>query len=180
MSPFRSALSEALLYLANRWVAHLPSRRLRRWFYRRCMGFHLGPESVIFMGAWLDARRGLTLGSGSVINQQCRLDTRGGITIGERVAIAANVRILTADHDLRSPHFTGRTRPVRIEDYVFIGTGATILPGVTLHRGAAVGAGAVVSRDVPPGTIVAGNPARPIGTRGPDFDYHTEYQRLFW
>jgi acetyltransferase-like isoleucine patch superfamily enzyme len=62
---------------------------------------------------------------------------------------------------------------------VFVGTRATILPGVTLHEGSAVAAGAVVTRSVEPFTIVAGVPARPIGKRPQQLDYETSYCRLF-
>ena len=93
-------------------------------------------------------KRGFRIGKSSVINQKCRIDTRGGVTIGDNVSISAEVCILTADHDLANPKFDGRTKPVTIEDYAFIGTRAMILAGVTVGRGAAVAAGAVVTRNV--------------------------------
>ncbi|WP_333480017.1 acyltransferase [Allocoleopsis sp.] len=132
------------------------------------------------MGAWFDAPKNFKVGKHSVINQKCRLDNRGGITIGENVSISAEVCILTADHDLQSWDFAGRTRPVHIEDYVFIGTRAVILPGVTLGKGCAVAAGAIVTKSVSPCTIVAGVPAKPIGKRQPDLQYRLSYRRLFY
>jgi maltose O-acetyltransferase len=144
------------------------------------MQLRVAPGSFIFMDAWLDTRGFFEMGRDSVINQKCRLDNRGGINIGNSVSISAEVCILTADHDLQSSEFSGRTSPVVIGDHVFIGTRAMILPGVTIGRGAAVAAGAVVTRDVEPFAIVAGVPARPIGRRPEDLRYRSSYARLFF
>jgi len=73
--------------------------------------------------------------------------------------------ILTADHSLDMPSFDYREAPVHIDDYVWIGSRAMVLPGVTIGRGAVVAAGAVVTRDVPSLSIVGGVPARQIGVR---------------
>ena len=169
-----------LLYLANHVVSRVPSHHVRLAFYRHAMRFKIGCKSYIFMGAWVDSRRRLEIGRNSVINQHCRLDSRGGITIGDNVSISAEVCILSADHDLQSPEFVGRERPVRIEDHAFIGTRAMILPGVAIGRGAAVAAGAVVTRDVPPYAVVGGVPARVIGSRTRDLRYALDHGRLFF
>ncbi|MEW6491547.1 MAG: acyltransferase [Cyanobacteriota bacterium] len=175
----KQVLSEGLLYLTNHLINQIPLGFLRLNFYRKFLKFEIDSDSVIFMEAWFDTRKNLKLGKNSVINQKCRLDNRGGITIGENVSISAEVCILTADHDLQCCNFTGRTRPVYIEDYVFIGTRAMILPGVTLGKGCAVAAGAVVTKSVPPFTIVAGVPAKPIGKRPTELQYRLNYRRLF-
>jgi acetyltransferase-like isoleucine patch superfamily enzyme len=83
------------------------------------------------------------------------------IEIGSRVCINDDVRIFTASHDVLDPNWNHTKGRVFIEDYVWIGTGAMILPGVRLGKGAVIGAGSVVSKSVAPGTIVVGNPARP-------------------
>ena len=171
-------LGEVRLYLCNEVVAHIPSRRVRALFYRKIMGFKLGEKTSIFLNCRFDCAGGLAIGSPSVINQGCRLDGRGGLTIGSNVSVSEEVCILTADHDPKSPDFKGRPRPVVIGDYVFIGTRAIILPGVTIHRGAVIAAGAVVSRDVQPLDIVGGVPARSIGTRSHELAYTTEYSHF--
>lgn len=171
---------EGLLYVTNHVVNHLPLQGLRLKFYRHFMKFEIDPGSNIFMDTWFDSKSNLKMGKNSVINQKCRLDTRGIITIGDNVSISAEVCILTADHDLKSCDFKTRIRPVNIEDYVFIGTRATILPGVTLGKGSAVAVGAVVTKSVPPFTIVAGVPAKPIGSRPTELDYSASYPRLFF
>jgi maltose O-acetyltransferase len=167
------------LYVANRIVSKIPSHLLRLWFYRQVMKAEIGECTSIFMDAWLDSPGGLKIGFASTVNQRCRLDSRGGLTIGNHVSISAEVCILTAEHDVHAPDFIGVKAAVAIGDYVFIGTRAMILPGVTLGEGSVVAAGAVVTKDVEPYSIVAGIPARKIGNRQSELSYSVEYRRLF-
>jgi len=170
---------DSLLYITNRIISHIPSHVIRLSFYRYCLGLEIGKNTSIFMDAWFDSKKNFKIGNNSIINQKCRLDNRGDITIGNNVSISAEVCILTADHDLQSCDFVGRTRSVTIEDYVFIGTRALILPGITLGKGCAVAAGAVVTKSVAPFMIVAGVPAKPIGKRQTELQYRLNYRRLF-
>ena len=91
----------------------------------------------------------------------------GGLTIGNRVMIGSHSAITTVTHDHEPEMMWGTvvTRPVVIEDDVWVGTHTAILPGVTVGRGAVIGAGSIVNRDVRPGAIVAGAPARLIRYR---------------
>jgi acetyltransferase-like isoleucine patch superfamily enzyme len=94
----------------------------------------------------------------------------GGITIGDKVAIGPNCVITSHGHsfdDGGRPMLEQPTifKPVTIEDDVYIGSAAVVLPGVRIGRGAVVGAGAVVSRDVDEGSVVTGVPARVVKTR---------------
>jgi acetyltransferase-like isoleucine patch superfamily enzyme len=90
------------------------------------------------------------------------------VTIGNDVAIGANTTIVDTDfHPLRFDEraarpLDGKTKPVVIEDGVFIGTGCLILKGVTIGRGSVIGANSVVTTSVPPGVVAAGNPARVV------------------
>lgn len=180
MSFLRRLAYEGTLYLSNRVVARIPSHAIRQSFYRSALKVTIGKGAYVLMDAWFDTKGGVTIGAHSVINQKCRLDGRGGITIGSNVSISAEVTILTADHDLNSPQFAGREKPVVIGDRVFIGTRAMVLPGVTIGEGAVVAAGAVVTRDVPPYAIVGGVPARVLGERSRQLDYTLDYGRLLW
>ena len=171
---------DALLYVCNRLVAYFPSGRVRLGFYRQAMLLDIAPGVRILSGLWLDCRGHCRIGANTVINQNCRLDNRGGIEIGANVSISPDVHILTADHDLASPDFKGRELPVRIGDRAFVGSRAIILPGVTLGEGCGVGAGSVVTKDVGRGAIVAGVPARVIGSRPENLLYHTTYRRHFF
>jgi acetyltransferase-like isoleucine patch superfamily enzyme len=92
------------------------------------------------------------------------LDARGGLTIGQN-CIIMNATIFSATHDFHSPTYDTLYKPVIIEDYVVIFSDSIILPGVTIGRGSVIGAGAVVCKDIPPMSIVSGNPAQVISQR---------------
>ena len=87
------------------------------------------------------------------------------ISIGNNCCIGDDVYLLTGAHDVSSVHFDLVTKPITIMDNVWIATGAIVLPGVTIGEGAVVAAGAVVTKDVEPWTVVAGNPAKFIKKR---------------
>jgi acetyltransferase-like isoleucine patch superfamily enzyme len=86
------------------------------------------------------------------------------ITIGERTILGKGAFLCTASHDVYAPDFRLLTKPISIGSDVWIGTRATVLPGVTIGDGAVVGAMAVVANDVPAGAVVVGNPARVVRT----------------
>lgn len=87
------------------------------------------------------------------------------IKIGEKTCIGEGVKILTGSHSVSNPNFDLKTAPVSIGACCWIATSATVLPGMTVGEGAVVGACAVVTKDVEPWTVVAGNPARFIKKR---------------
>lgn len=107
----------------------------------------------------------VTIGSGSILFA-CE-----NIKIGDNTMIAVGTIIHTSTHDYEShPMWKYRIdRPVVIGEYVWIGAGSIILPGVSIGDNAVVGAGSVVTANVPEGAIVAGNPARKIKQRPPDY-----------
>lgn len=185
-SPKRSSVNwrvygmDFLFYFYNSFIANVPSHALRRLFLRTPMRIILHPTASIHMGLRLCARGQLEIGEDSVIDRNCTLDARGKLTIGKHVNLAPEVMVLTAYHDPDAEEeFTGIHKSVVIEDYVWIATRAMILPGVTIGRGAIVAAGAVVTKDVPPQTIVGGNPARVIRQRKGEQTYQLNYQRIF-
>ena len=112
----------------------------------------------------------LTIGDESWIGQQCFLHAAGGLRIGRKVGVGPGVRIITSVHQEVPRNVAILDAPIAlaevvIEDEADLGVGAIVLPGVTIGRGAQVGAGAVVTRDVPAYAVAAGNPARVIRER---------------
>ncbi len=147
-----------------RWVGHVPSHHFRRFCYR-LEGFKIGHGSAIHMGAVFYNIKNIKVGSDTIIGENAVLDGRDTLSIGSHVDIASEVMIYNAQHDLSDPSFKAVNAPVVIEDYVFIGPRAIILPGVSVGKGAVIGAGAIVTKDVPEFMIVGGVPAKVIGER---------------
>ena len=169
---YRVFLLRVLIYLTNYVINNVPSFAVRHAWYRRVLGIQIGRDAGIHLGCYIWSygprqirRDGLTIGDYSRINRDCCLDARGSLRIGNNVSVSAEVMVLTAAHGVNDPDFRVETSPVVIEDHVWIGVRAIVLPGVTLGRGSVVAAGSVVTRDVPPLAIVAGVPAKPVGTR---------------
>ena len=174
----RRFLAELRIYICNRWVAVIPSHTIRQFYYRKIMKYSIGQNAAIFMDCTFDCTCFFSIGKNSVINAKCRMDNKSRITIGDNVSISQEVMILSADHDPDAANFKGRDRPVVIEDYVWIGSRATIMPGVRLGKGSIVAAGAVVTNDVLPYQIVGGIPAKLLRMRSKDLTYQLSYRRL--
>lgn len=125
------------------------------------LGFELDESSAILPPFYADYGRNIKIGKNVWIQQGCTFFDRGGITIGDNVFIAPKVNLITLNHSL-DPALRSATvaKPIVIEDGVWIGIGATVLQGVTIDKNSVVVANSVVTRDVPPNTVVAGNPAK--------------------
>ncbi|CAM2170839.1 DapH/DapD/GlmU-related protein [Burkholderia orbicola] len=107
---------------------------------------------------------GMKLGRNLFVNQNCTFYDLGGLEIGDDVMIGPNVSLITSGHPVEPSRRRDGViaKPIVIERNVWIGAGATIIGGVTIGENAVVAAAAVVTRDVPPNTLVGGNPAKII------------------
>lgn len=147
-----------------------------RCLFRRLDGFCMFATGVRFSHAY-----GISAGRNFRVNTGSFVDGRGGLFVGANVLVGPNVAILSSDHEWTKPglpiYLQGhRLSPTHIGDDVWIGANAVITPGVTLATGTLVGAGAVVTADTEPYSIVAGVPARPIGRRPSAADAEPEAQ----
>ncbi|PJM72917.1 acetyltransferase [Bifidobacterium primatium] len=133
--------------------------------FERIVGHPVDPSFRMNPPFHTDFGRNIIVGRNVFVNWGCVMMDRGGITIGDGTFIGPNVQLITTNHD-RNPYNRPTTisHPITIGERVWIGAGAIILPGVGVGDNAIVGAGTVVTHDVPADAIVAGNPARIIGT----------------
>ncbi len=162
-----------------RWAGHVPSHFIRRWTYR-VAGVKIGKGSVVHMWANFFNPKGVEIGEGTIVGDHCFLDGRAPLKIGNHVDIASQVMIYNSEHKINHPDFDAEEEPVEIDDYVFIGPRVIIQPGIKIGRGAIIAAGAVVTKDVAPGKVVGGVPAKEISERElKDFRYRLGRARLF-
>jgi putative colanic acid biosynthesis acetyltransferase WcaF len=107
----------------------------------------------------------LTLHHRACLGEKVQVYSLGEIEIHKRATIAQEVYLCTGTHDFNNPSFQLITKKITIGENTFIGVRAMILPGISVDKNAVVGAQSVVTKDIAPNQIVAGNPARKVGTR---------------
>ncbi len=149
----------------------------------RSMGVSFGKNLQSFSVFSIETPHLLRIGDNVWIGRDCSFYADSGITIGNDVMVSRGVSIISSDHAyadasraIRDQGMKIESRPVVIGDDVWIGEKAIILKEVTIGEGAIIGAGAVVTRDVPPFDIAAGNPARIVGSRASQRDVHASLE----
>lgn len=140
----------------------------------RLIGKQVDRSFRMFPPFYTDFGKNITIGKDVFINSGCHFQDQGGIEIGDGALIGHNVVLATINHDLnpkenRKNHYAA----IKIGAHVWIGSNATVLPGVTIGDYAVVAAGAVVARDVPAMTVVGGVPARVLKTIQEEERYET-------
>ena len=139
-------------------------------------GIEIGPRTIVMHGAILHVynfrdmpQSGIKIGSDSLIGEYSVIRGQGGVQIGDRVYTSPFTQIIAVNHVFDDPNrpFVEQgitAEGIVIEDDVWLGAGAIITDGVRVGKGAVVAAGAVVTKDVPPHTVVGGIPAKPLKT----------------
>ena len=166
-------MKRILLYILSVFLGHKQFQLIERLrvFYFRLVLDSLGRNSRIEQGVRIKPPENVSVGSGSFLGRNTALYAFDQIIIGNNVLIAPGVILLTRNHIFsESANKTIKEQgyeyaPITIEDDVWIGIRAIILPGVKIGQGAIIGAGAVVTKDVPAGTIVGGVPSKIIKQR---------------
>lgn len=139
-----------------------------RW---RIKGARIAPSTVISNLTLHGDATNLSIGHSCSIGV-IRIQSHERIQIGNHVVINDDVKIISGSHDIHSPTYDHVFAPIVIEDHAWVATGAMVMKGVTIGRGAVVAAGSVVIKDVRPFSVVGGNPAKEIGTRNiASFEY---------
>jgi len=145
------------------WNVKISGRHIRA-------GDHLhiisDPDRKVAFSTWHfnDHQGHITLGDNVLICPGCRFDSASQISIGDNCMFAAGAYVTDADwHDIYDrTKVVGQTRPVYLEQNVWIGDGATVCKGVTIGENSVIGAGSVVASDIPSNVVAAGNPAKVI------------------
>lgn len=170
---YRAARRFALETFTNTIVSHIPAWRVRRALLG-LLRMKTGKGTYINRHCYFMDPNRLVVGHYSHVNRLCTLDARGGLFIGNSVSVSHGVMLMTGSHDVNARNFPVVYKQITIEDYAWIGCGAIVLQNVRIGKGAVVAAGAVVTKDVPPYTIVGGVPAEIIGKRSESLDYKCE------
>ncbi len=158
-------LARALWQLSWLLLARWTPRPLHAWrgLVLRAWGARLGKGCLIYADALIWAPWQLTMGDGACIGDRAEIYNVAPITLGARAVVSQQAFLCTASHDHRRPDFPLTTAPITLGERAWVAARAIVLPGITIGAGAVVGAGSVVTRDVPAGCTVAGNPARVVG-----------------
>jgi acetyltransferase-like isoleucine patch superfamily enzyme len=172
LRPYKNSFMWILLSI----IAYLPSQIIRKLLLR-VFGLQM-TGAILYGGFHIRSPSSITIGKGSVIGHGVTLDGRNGITIGKNVNFSSDVMIWTMQHDFNCPNFSAEGGPVVVHDFAWVSVRAIILPNVTIGEGAVVAAGAVVTKDVAPFTIVGGIPAKKIGTRSQKLKYNPSKNSL--
>ena len=168
--PLTTAVLDYLVEFFMAMTPHDPLSSRIKSALMRWRGAKIGQRVKIWRDVWVDDYRKLVIGDQVSIGKSAMIQCIGGVTIGNNVMIGHGVQIISAGHYIpeagESMRFSGlHAAPIVIEDDVWIGAGAIILPAVVIAKGAVIAAGAVVTKPVAPNTIVGGVPANFIRSR---------------
>jgi putative colanic acid biosynthesis acetyltransferase WcaF len=160
-------IARRLAWTVGRLLFRLSPRPFFGWrrLVLRAFGARVGREVHVYPTARIEMPWNLEIGDWSALGEGVIVYSLGRISIGSQVTVSQRAHLCAGTHDFRRADMALLRPPIRISDMAWIAAEAFVGPGVVVGEGAVVGARAVVVRAVSPWTVVAGNPARPVGTR---------------
>jgi maltose O-acetyltransferase len=163
---FKAVPRRVLLHIMRLYIVRklLGNRgRIAAW---RTAGCNIGPRTRVGPRVHMRCPENVSIGAETDVGGRTWIDAWEPVRIGSRCYFGDYVELLTGSHDVTSHDLAAKKSPIVIGDYAWLPRHVLVLPGVTMGRGAVAGTGSVVVHDVPPMTVVGGNPARTIGHRG--------------
>lgn len=178
---YRTAVRDfiaGIYYLLQDIVMWIPFWPLR-WCWLKVFVRHLGRGTYVARNVDIRKPWNVVIGKRCMINKKAMLDGRGeALVLGDNVDIAQEAMVWSLTHDIDSPVHAAVGKRTTVDDYAWIGARAIVLAGVSVGRGAVAGAGAVVTKDVSPMAVVAGNPAKIVKTRDNDLTFRYVIRQL--
>jgi maltose O-acetyltransferase len=162
-----------MIFKISKRVIRAVSSRINntKSFFERIPFKKAGKGLAIIRPVKIYGKKNIVIGKDVVIGSFVHIWGNGGLSIGDRTLIASNTVITTLTHDYKDPNMryaNAVAKRVNIGNDVWIGTNAVILPGITIGDGAVIGAGSIVTKNVPKNAIVTGNPAKILKYRYDD------------
>lgn len=162
MDKIRYVIERAKKITAELNNSYHTKKEIRKLF-SKLTGVEVDESLYLIPPFYTDFGKNIRVGKNVFINHACTFMDRGGITIEDDVLIGPKVNLITINHPLEpSDRHSTVSTPIVIKKNAWLGAGAMIMPGITIGENAVVSAGAVVTKDVPPNTVVAGVPAKII------------------
>lgn len=167
-----------LYYLVFEFIMWIPFWCIRNLWLTLNLNY-LGKKTYIMRKVEFMSPSKISIGEDCVVNKYSLLDGRVGLQIADHVDIAKGCEIWTCTHLPNNNNHATICKTVIIEDHVWIGAHVTIMPGVHIGRGAIIGTKSVVTKDIPPLSIVAGVPSKIIGIRNNSLTYELNFSPWF-
>lgn len=146
----------------------MPKRRLgrkARIFLLKLFGARVGEKVWVFPSVQVTDPKNLEIKTRAVVGPSVEIYNYAEVFIGEHTVISQRCYLCTASHDYTKCNFPMYWKPIRIERDVWLAEGVMVMPGVTIGRGCVIGARSVVTKDMPPWMVCAGNPCKPLKRR---------------
>jgi len=184
---FRARMADTGRTLLNSYITIytyciclVPLQWLRKSIYQWVLGCRMGKYTGIHLGVRMLMPHRICMGDHCIIGEFSFLDGRMFLQIGNNVNLSSGVTVWTLQHDAYSPHFAIKGGAVTIEDNVWLSFRATVLPDITIHQNAVIGAHALLTKDAAADGVYMGVPAREMKKRGIQIDYSLKPTGFFY